>query len=212
MIGRNITVRTGNTGTITLGGAQASGVSTFTGTVSLGKDTTLQALGSSEVALTGVLQGDPAAKVFVAGGGTVRLGGANTYPGGTTVKTGGRAKITGSVAWTSGVTVEPGANLELAGASGSLASTIAVTNNGALLVTQPAVAGAIGGSGTTTVDSTLSAASIVQNALSIGPGGAVTIRETTAVAAGGTSAVPEPSVFVLLLSAIAGALLLRKRP
>jgi fibronectin-binding autotransporter adhesin len=208
-VSRGIAVQSGDTGTITLGGAQTSGTSYFTGNITLQKTVTLQALGGSEVDFSGNLLGGAAAGVTVAGGGTVKIGGANTYSGGTTVKTGTTAKITGSIAQTNGVAVQTGANLELAGAAGSpLASTIPVTNDGALLVSQPALAGAIGGLGTTTVNSSLSAASIMQNTLTIGAGGTVTIRETTG---GSVSTVPEPGTWVLIGTALMGWLAFRRR-
>ena len=79
----------------------------------------------------------------------------------------------------------------------------AVVNNGALSVaTAGQELGALSGEGDTTVadGASLSAASIVQNTLTIGAGASVVIRETTGAAAG-ASAVPEPSLVALLLTA-----------
>ena len=97
-----------------------------------------------------------------------------------------------------GTTYVTAGTLELAPASGSaLAATSAVQNNAMLLVSKTGQdVGAISGTGSTTVNGSLTATSIVQNTLTIGAGGSVTIRETTTGA--GASPVPEPSSFVLL--------------
>ena len=55
----------------------------------------------------------------------------------------------------------------------------------------------------------LTATSIVQNTLTIGAGGSVTIRET--VVAGNASPVPEPGTWVLIGTALMGLLALRRR-
>jgi hypothetical protein len=70
--------------------------------------------------------------------------------------------------------------------------------------------GDVTGSGTLTVQpgTTLVADSIVQDTLTIGAGGAVVIRETTAQ---GASAVPEPGLLALLLGGAAAGLLWRRR-
>ena len=79
------------------------------------------------------------------------------------------------------VTVDTGAGLDLSGGLDNAAG-ITTTFTGTVSV------GAITGSGSTEVaaSSSLSAASIVQNTLTIGAGGSVTIRETP-VAAGGAA-------------------------
>jgi len=149
------------------------------------------------------------------GTGTSILNNTNSYTGATTVS-GGTLKVTGSVAQTSGVTVDLVATLDLAGISGSaLATTTLVTNNGALNVSTAAQElGVLGGTGSTAVadSASLTADSIMQDTLSIGVGGTVSIRPTTAgFGAGGTSGinqvneVPEPGTWILLA---AGALCL----
>ena len=55
----------------------------------------------------------------------------------------------------------------------------------------------------------LTATSIVQNTLTIGAGGSVTIRETTG--AGSASPVPEPGTWILIGTALVGLLALRRR-
>jgi autotransporter-associated beta strand protein len=57
--------------------------------------------------------------------------------------------------------------------------------------------------------SALSAASLVADTLTIGAGGSVTIRETTGAA--GASAVPEPTTWVLIGTALLGLLAVRRR-
>ena len=89
--------------------------------------------------------------------------------------------------------------MDLAGTTGSvLAATTSVVNDGVLDVSSILAqdVGAVSGIGVTQVDANanLTAASIVQDTLTIGAGGSVTIRETS----GGAEAVPEPSTFVLL--------------
>jgi autotransporter-associated beta strand protein len=213
-VSRNISVQSGDTGTVTLGGANTSGTAYFTGNITLGKGVTLQALGGSEVDFNGNIWSGVAAGVTIAGGGTVKMGGGNTYSGSTIVKAGSTARITGSIAQTSGVTIEPGAIMELAGAAGSpLAVTTPVTNDGSLLISQTAVAGHIGGDGSASVTASLTADSIVQNTLTLGAGVTVSIRATTAGAApGNLSQVPEPGMWVLLIAGGACLpLLLRRR-
>jgi hypothetical protein len=92
----------------------------------------------------------------------------------------------------------------------SIESAFSVTtSNGGQLLVKPVgaldVVGAISGTGRTTVHGRLTAASIVQDTLSIGAGGSVVIREATGAGAG-VNAVPEPAVWTLLIAA--GACLL----
>ena len=146
------------------------------------------------------------------GGGMLTLSAANTYNGLTAVSS-GALKLTGSVQSTS-ATVAAGATLELAGTAGSsLRDDASVGNNGTLNVssTMAQSVGTVTGAGTTQVaaNASLSATSIVQNTLTIGAGGSVTIRETSV--AGNASPVPEPAMWVLLGTALMGLLAFRRR-
>jgi hypothetical protein len=73
-------------------------------------------------------------------------------------------------------------------------------------------AGAITGSGSTTVigGAGLTANSIVQDTLTIGASGSVTIREVS-LAASSANAVPEPGTWVLIGTALVGWLAWRRR-
>ncbi len=77
-VGRAITVQTGNSGLIRLGGNQTTGTSLYTGNIVLGKDLTLTSAAGGQVDFTtGVISG--AFNLTVDGGGTVRLTGTNTF-------------------------------------------------------------------------------------------------------------------------------------
>jgi autotransporter-associated beta strand protein len=151
-----------------------------------------------------------AADVGVFGGGHVTLGNANTYTGSTIIDD-GTLTLAGSTT-TGSVLVAVNGTLELStpGGAAALLPDTPITNDGNLRVlTAGQQAGAIDGAGSTTVTGSLTADSIVQDTLTVGAGGSVTIRET--VVAGGASQVPEPSPFVLLLAG-AGGLLVVIRP
>jgi autotransporter-associated beta strand protein len=151
-----------------------------------------------------------AADVGVFGGGHVSLGGANTYTGGTIVST-GVLTLTGSAA-TGSVLVGVDGTLELStpGGAAAILPDTPITNDGILRVlTAGQEAGIIDGAGRTTVAGSLTADSIVQDTLTIGAGGSVTIRET--VVAGGANQVPEPSTIVLLLAGTAGLVVCLRR-
>ncbi len=82
------------------------------------------------------------------------------------------------------------------------------TNGGQLLTVKTSVAAdAITGSGGTAVSGSLTADSIVQDALTIGAGGSVTIRPTT----GAANAVPEPGTWALLGIGLLSLLAFRRR-
>ena len=84
-------------------------------------------------------------------------------------------------------------------------NTLAIDSHVAL------TAGTVSGNGNTTVAGSLSAASIVQDTLTIGAGGAVTIRAAPPSAAGaGATAVPEPGVCVTIASGLLSWLVLRR--
>ena len=71
--------------------------------------------------------------------------------------------------------------------------------------------GALSGTGSTSVaaGASLTADSIVQNTLTIGAGGSVTIRPTAT--SGAASPVPEPGTWVLIGTALLGLLAFRRR-
>jgi autotransporter-associated beta strand protein len=147
------------------------------------------------------------------GAGTAVLNQTNSYTGVTAVNA-GTLRVTGSIA-SNGATVAPGAVLDLANAAGTALAAAApfasVTNDGTLNVSslnEQIVA--IAGLGTTHVTGNLTANSIVQDTLTVGAGGSVTIRETTG-AAGGASAVPEPGTWVLLAIGLLSLLAFRRR-
>jgi autotransporter-associated beta strand protein len=100
------------------------------------------------------------------------------------------------------VTQSDTASLTLANITTTAATTMTVTTQSAGTLT----VGAIGGGGSTSVaaNSHLSAASIVQDTLSIGAGGSVIIRETPSAAGqSNASQVPEPGVLALLCAGAA---------
>jgi len=152
------------------------------------------------------------------GAGTLVFDKPNTYTGATNVS-GGTLQVTGSIATTNangGATVSATtATLELA-RSGGLSATPAgmnVSNVGKLLIsTANQELGNITGTGTTEikagVSASLTANSIVQDTLTIGAGGSVTIRETTG---GGANAVPEPGTWVLIGIGLLSLLAFRRR-
>lgn len=138
-IGRNVTVMTGNTGTMTIGGITAD-ASTFSGNIALGSNTTtghsltLSAAAGGTTTFSGVIS-DPAgltgAKGVVTkgGAGTVVLSGANTYAGATVVN-GGALNIRNAAALgntAAGTTVNSGAELQL---QGGITVAEALTLNG----------------------------------------------------------------------------------
>jgi autotransporter-associated beta strand protein len=103
--------------------------------------------------------------------------------------------------------------LLLSNASGTL-DTGNIANNGAMTVAGTVGVGAVTGSGSTAVDlfASLTANSIVQDTLTIGAGGSVTIREIpVAGGAAGANAVPEPGTWALIATALVGLLALRRR-
>jgi fibronectin-binding autotransporter adhesin len=235
---RPITIQAGNTGTASLGGSTdnnstfsgritmnqpltigqvattGSNALSITGGITCGnagsKTLTIAGPGAINVGGTGISNGSGVLAVRVTGG-AIAFSGTNTYTGATTVAA-GTLQLTGSALSTS-ATVASGATLDLArpGNASALAAATPVANDGLLdISTAGQQVGAVSGIGNTSVanSSSLTADSIVQNTLSIGAGGSVTIRETTGAAG---NAVPEPSTFVLLAAGVIGILAYRQR-
>ena len=141
-IGKNITLMSGSTATATLGGVTAD-VSTFSGTISLGSNTTagrgvtLSAVSGGTVNFSGVIS-DPAGLsgtrgvVTKAGAGTVVLSAANTYAGATVVNSGAlnlrNSAALGSTA--GGTTVNAGAELQLQGGIAVGAESLTLNGTG----------------------------------------------------------------------------------
>ena len=104
-VGNNITVRSGNTGTMTLGGSNTTGTATYTGNVLLGtaagtaKSVTLVAATGGTVDFSGVINENtsgPASAVTVGNGsnfGTVKLSNAANAYGGVTTINGGTLEV-----------------------------------------------------------------------------------------------------------------------
>jgi autotransporter-associated beta strand protein len=175
--------------------------------------------GDGDLTIKPAITGNSSAALTKIGNGRLTLPAANTYGGDTTVSA-GTLTVTGSILDTSGVTVAAPGVLELSNASGSvLTATTHVANDGLLRVTTGGQEVAfVDGLGTTNVTGGLTADSIIQGTLSIGAGGTVTIRPTTAgFGQGGTgsvnsaSQVPEPGTWVLLAAGAACLLPLVRR-
>jgi fibronectin-binding autotransporter adhesin len=104
-VGRSISVRSGNSGTLTLGSTHTTGTSTFAGGVALAKALTVTAAAGGTTEFTGVISGTATtATLTKTGAGTINLKGVNTYVGATTVSA-GTLRIDGSATNTASLTV-----------------------------------------------------------------------------------------------------------
>jgi autotransporter-associated beta strand protein len=120
-IGRNVTVQSGSSGTVTLGGATANN-SIFSGTITLQKGVTLSAAAGGLVNFTGSLAG--AFPVTVNSSGTVQLSGTNSYTGTTTLLA-GTLNVNSPLIGTSAIIVNAGVlNANAAGAAGAVSVSI----------------------------------------------------------------------------------------
>lgn len=160
-IAKNITVNniSGHEVNATLGGSQASGNTTFTGTVAVNRDTVLTAANADDgttVAFSNTISGT--AGIVKKGDGTVQLGHSNSYAGGTSVQY-GKLQLTagGALPSTTSVSLDnrAGAVLDLNGYSQTVASLSGgggsggnvTLGAGTLTVGSGSYAGAITGNG-----------------------------------------------------------------
>ncbi len=88
-----ITVQSGSSGILTLGGLNTSGTNTFGGAITLQRNVLLLASSGGTVAFSGAIGESAPGAINKFGGGTVVLSGANTFSGGTTI-TAGTLRIT----------------------------------------------------------------------------------------------------------------------
>jgi len=128
-IARPITIQTGNTGTISLGGSNTSGTSSYTGNILLNKSVSLVTGSAGTTSFgTGVISGTGGVTINATGG-TINLSGTNTYSGATTV-TAGTLSIAsianGGTNSNIGASTNAAANLVLGG--GTLSYTGATTS------------------------------------------------------------------------------------
>lgn len=132
-VGRSITIQSGNSGIITVGGNSSSSSATFSGSIALNKDAsisqvaggtlnvtggisageagtktlTLANAGSVTVSTTAIADGSGTVAVSQTGAGTTTLSATNTYTGGTTISA-GAINVTGSLSSSGGLTVNGG--------------------------------------------------------------------------------------------------------
>ncbi len=167
--------------TLNFGGSITAGASSGTTTL------TLSGTNSGTNTLSGSIGngGSGATIALAVQGGNWVLSAANTYSGGTTVTAGTLNTAGGGTLGTGPVAISAGATLELAGSVSALNQLINVSNSGSLVVaasvtqTVGTVKGGTAASpqGSTTVNAaaSLTTYQIIQNSLTIGAGGMVTL-------------------------------------
>lgn len=139
----NIVVRSGSTGTATLGGQNTSGINTFGGTVTLNKNATVTAATGGEVDFNGIISGTGFG-LTKTGEGIVKLGAANTYTGLTTISAGTLAYGVSNALATGAVTIDGATAVLNLGANQTDSVGQVILANG----------GSITGSGTSALTST----------------------------------------------------------
>ncbi|MEP3211788.1 MAG: autotransporter-associated beta strand repeat-containing protein [Luteolibacter sp.] len=160
-----ITVRSGSSGTATLGGWNTSGVNTFTGAIALNKSLILTAEAGGEVTFTtGAVTG--AGGFTKTGAGTIRLSGANSTSGAMLISEGTLAMGASNTLGSGSLTVDGGILDFGANRSDSVAAVI--LDNG----------GSITGSGTSILTST-SSFDLRSGLVQVGLAGGVNLSKTT---------------------------------
>lgn len=147
-VGRSVTVRSGTSGTLTLGGnsAHASG---FSGNINLQQDVVLTAVNGATVAFSGAITN--AGGITKTGAGTVVISGANTYAGATDIDAGTLSLgASGSLNPASAVSIAAGATLDVSDQSspynwGSSSSLNAAGTGTSVGSTAAAIKGPAGG-------------------------------------------------------------------
>ena len=145
-IARPITVQSGSTGTVTLGGITTD-TSTFSGPIVLNNAVTLTAASGGTDNFTGVVSGSGGVNVFSAGG-AVGLSNSNTYTGGTAVLSGTLLVGSNAPRGSAGALGASTSAVLLGATSGS--SNAALETAGGFTIAMP-IAVQSGGSGTETL-------------------------------------------------------------
>ncbi len=162
-----ITVRSGSSGALTLGGMNTTGTNTFSGAVTLNKAATVTAAAGGEVAFSNVISG-AGFGITKTGNGTLRLSGTNTYTGLTTINAGTLAYGASNVIATGGVTIDGTTAVLDLGANRTDTVGQVILDNG----------GSITGSGSATLSST-AAYDLRNGSVSVILNGSVALSKST---------------------------------
>ncbi len=143
-----ITVQAGSTGTATLG-SSVTGITTFSGTISLLKDTTIDTA-TGAVVISGVVSSTGAFGLIKTGTGTLTLSATDTYTGATTINA-GTVLVTGALAAASAVTVNTGGTLGGTGSVGAVTASGGTVSPGSSIAVLTAASADFSGGGTLNV-------------------------------------------------------------